>query len=116
MIEREVTEFAVIPPYAERHLVEAAKERMKHYLERRFPGYTFRIAPFAPVGDEGDFCVVPIMGFVGDDGESRLCDEPECCLVSDIHQACRDFDLRGRRIAPGANKSWLLSPCGGKDC
>ncbi len=97
MIEREVTEFVVVPPYAERHLVEAAKERMKHYLENRFPGYTFRIAQFAPVGDEGDFCVVPMMGFVGDDGKSRLCDEPKRWLVSDIHQACREFDLRGRR-------------------
>lgn len=97
MIEREVTEFVVVPPYAERHLVEAAKERMKHYLENRFPGYTFRIAQFAPVGDEGDFCVVPMIGFVGDDGKSRLCDQPKRWLVLDIQQACREFDWRGRQ-------------------
>jgi hypothetical protein len=97
MIEREVTEFVVVPPYAERHVVEAAKERMKHYLENRFPGYTFRISEFAPVGDEGDFCVVPMMGYIGDDGKSRWCEEPKRWLVSDIVQACSDFDLKGRR-------------------
>ena len=96
MIEKEVTEFVIVPPYVEQHSILAAKERLEHYLSQRFPGYTFRLAKFAPVGDEDDFCVVPIMGFIGDDGDMRMCVEPKRWLVGEIMEACREFDTGSR--------------------
>lgn len=96
-IEREVLEFIIVPPFEKRVAVAAAKERFEDYLGRRFPGYTFKVGPFAPVGDAEEFCVLPLMNFLGDDGKSYMCDEPKRWFVREIADACLEFDLVGSR-------------------
>ncbi|MBY5692015.1 hypothetical protein HFO41_24850 [Rhizobium leguminosarum] len=97
--EREVLEFIIVPPFGQRAAVTAAKERFENYLANRFPGYSFRVGPFAPVGDEDEFSVLPLMNFPGDDGKSYMCTPPKRWLLQDIAQACRDFDLKKPRAA-----------------
>ncbi len=94
-IEREVLEFIIVPPFEQRAAVSTAKERFENYLAGRFPGYKFRVGPFAPVGDEDDFCVLPIMNFLGDDGRSYMCKQPRRWLLHEIGAACRQFGFQG---------------------
>ncbi|WP_245290298.1 MULTISPECIES: hypothetical protein [unclassified Shinella] len=75
-IEREVLEFIIVPSSAKRAEVLAAKERMEAYLGNRFPGYSFKVAQFAPVGDEEEFCILPVMNFLDGEGVSRMCTPP----------------------------------------
>lgn len=96
-MNREVLEFIIVPPYEQRAAVAAAKERFEDYLARRFPGFKFRVGPFAPVGDDEMFCVLPIMNFLGEGGKSYMCEEPSRWFMRDIAQACSDFDLTGWR-------------------
>ena len=94
MMSREVLEFIIVPPYERRAEVAAAKERLAHYLGRKFPGYSFKIGSFAPVGDDQAFCVLPVMNFLGDDGKSYMCEEPRRWFVQEIADACLAFDCR----------------------
>ncbi|WP_174015546.1 hypothetical protein [Rhizobium rhizogenes] len=96
-IEREVLEFVIVPPFEQRAAVAAAKERLENYLSMRFPGYAFQVGPFAPVGDDEEFCVLPLMNFVGDDGTIYMCTQPNRWLMKEIADACRQFDLNGLR-------------------
>ena len=96
-IEREVLEFIIVPPFEQREAVAAAKDRLENYLSVRFPGYCFRVGVFVPVGDEEEFCVLPLMNFVGDDGKSYMCTQPSRWLMQEIADACRQFDLKGLR-------------------
>lgn len=96
-MSKEVLEFIIVPPYEQRAAVAAAKERLENFLSHRFPGYSFRVGPFAPVGDEDRFCVLPIMNFVGDDGKSYMCEEPKRWLLQEIAYTCNEFDLNGKR-------------------
>ncbi|MGZ2501784.1 hypothetical protein EHI47_11535 [Rhizobium leguminosarum] len=96
-MSREVLSFIIVPPFEQRAGVGAAKERLENYLSHRFPGYDFKVGPFAPVRDEEAFCVLPIMNFVGDDGKSYMCEPPKRWLLHDIENACQAFDLKGRR-------------------
>ena len=96
-IERDVLEFIIVPPYARRSAVFASKERMEAYLGNRFPGYSFKVARLGPVGDDDDFCVIPVMNFLGDDGHSYMCNEPKSWFVSEIAASCRGFDAKGAR-------------------
>lgn len=96
-IERDVLEFIIVPPYARRSAIFASKERMEAYLRNRFPGYSFKVARLGPVGDDDDFCVIPVMNFLGDDGQSYMCNEPKPWFIAEVRSACREFDLGGRR-------------------
>ncbi len=96
-MSKEVLSFIIVPPFEQRAAVAAAKERLEKYLSYRFPGYDFKVGPFAPVGEEGAFSVLPIMNFVGDDGKSYMCEQPSRWLLHDIANACRSFDLNGQR-------------------
>ncbi|KKZ89030.1 hypothetical protein [Rhizobium phaseoli] len=96
-MSKEVLSFIIVPPFDRRSAVAAAKDRLENYLSHRFPGYDFKVGPFAPVGDDEAFCVLPIMNFVGDDGKSYMCEPPSRWLLRDIANACRAFDLDGRR-------------------
>lgn len=95
--EREVLEFIIVPPFERRAAVAAVKERLEHHLICRFPGYGFKVGPFAPVGDDEEFCVLPIMNFLGDDGRSYMCLPPKRWFVQEIADACREFDVNGLR-------------------
>jgi len=96
-IEREVLSFIIVPPFDQRAAVIAAKERFEDYLSRRFPGYDFTIGPFAPVGDDEGFSVLPVMNYQGPDGKSYMCDPPKRWFMQDIADACAEFDLKGKR-------------------
>ncbi|MDK4720095.1 hypothetical protein PH552_12145 [Rhizobium sp. CNPSo 3968] len=96
-IEREVLEFVIVPPFDMRAEVAAAKDRLENYLSHQFPGYGFQVGPFAPVGDDEEFCVLPLMNFIGDDGRSYMCIPPKRWLLQEIADACRKFDLKGKR-------------------
>lgn len=96
-IEKEVLEFIIVPPYARRSEIFAAKERMEAYLGNRFQGFSFKVARLGPVGDDDDFCILPVMNFLGDDGRSYMCTPPKPWFVAEIAAACREFDVQGRR-------------------
>jgi hypothetical protein len=70
---------------------------MEVYLANRFPGYSFKIARLGPVGDDYDFCVIPIMNFLGDDGRSYMCNPPKTWFIAGVAAACRAFDQNGTR-------------------
>lgn len=90
--ERDVIQYIVVPPFAQRDKVIAAKEPLEHYLGGRFPGNSFTVARFAPIGDDEEFCVLPIMNFVGDDGKSYMCTPPKRWLLREIAETCQLFD------------------------
>ena len=96
-MSKEVLEFIIVPPFDKRAAVAAAKDRLENFLGHRFPGYSFKVASFAPVGDEYHFCVLPVMNFVGDDGKSYMCEEPKRWLLQEIAYTCTEFDLKGKR-------------------
>ncbi|KQY39974.1 hypothetical protein [Rhizobium sp. Root483D2] len=91
--ERDVIQYIIVPPFEQRDKVIAAKERLEHYLCGRFPGNSFTVARFAPIGDDEEFCVLPIMNFVGDDGNSYMCKEPKRWFMKEIAQTCKDCQL-----------------------
>lgn len=95
----EVLEFIIVPPYHRRDAVAAAERRLSEYLENKFRGYSFRIAGFAPVGDpdDEDFHVLPVMNFIDDEGVSRMCEPPKSWMMSQIADACREFDFERKR-------------------
>lgn len=90
--ERDVIQYIVVPPFEHREKVIAAKEWLEHYLSDRFPGNSFTVARFAPIGDHKEFCVLPIMNFVGDDGRTYMCKEPKRWFMREIAQACGEFN------------------------
>jgi len=96
-IEQDVLEFIIVPPYERRAAIFASKERMEAYLGNRFPGYSFKIARLGPVGDDDDFCVLPVINFIDGEGVSRMCNQPKSWLIADIGAACGEFDASGRR-------------------
>lgn len=69
------------------------------FLGNRFPGYSFKVVRLGPVGDDDDFCVLPVMNFLGDDGRSYMCTPPKPWLVAEIAAACRGFDVGRRSFA-----------------
>ncbi len=91
--ERDVIQYIIVPPYEQRDKVVASKERLEHYLSDRFPGNSFTVARFAPIGDGEEFCVLPIMNFVGDDGSSYMCKEPKRWFIREVAQACWEFEV-----------------------
>lgn len=96
--ERDVIEFIIVPPLNKLEAVGAARERIVHYLESKFPGYRFIVPKMVPVdGDEVEFSVMPLMGYIGDNGKSRMCTPPKPWLMAEIAQACKEFDLDGLR-------------------
>lgn len=96
-IEQDVLEFIIVPPYERRAAIFASKERMEAYLGNRFPGYSFKIARLGPVGDDEDFCILPVMNFIDGEGVSRMCTPPKPWFMANVILACREFDIGGRK-------------------
>ncbi len=94
----EVTEFVVVPPFAEMTQIDANWDRMRVFLARRFPGYTFSMRNLAAVREDRLFLIVPIMGYTGDDGRRKFCAEPPSWLLSEIREACHEFCRSGLRF------------------
>ena len=90
-----VSEFVIVPPAGELRSILSAKDQVIDYLCRKFPGYGFQIAPMAPVDSGGgDYIVIPIMCFIGDDGKGQMCDPPPRWLLSAIAAAMAGFKLK----------------------
>ncbi|MGI8390511.1 hypothetical protein [Brucella anthropi] len=96
---REVLEYIIVPPYERASEVAASAERLKDHLSRKFPGYSFKVSGFVPVGDEDEFCVVPVMNYLSPEGRSLMCEQPSRWFMADIAQACKNFDFTGSRCA-----------------
>ena len=100
MNQPEVRQFVVVPPYAKRGAILASKELLVDYLNRKFPKFDFAVAPFAPVDDDEHFAIIPVIGVVGGDGKSQLCEKPKPWLIEEIAEACAQFDVSNvRRMA-----------------
>lgn len=97
MGNRDVVEFIIVPPFSRRDEIGRARERLQHFLSAKFPGYTFKVPGFVPVGEEDEFTVMPIMNFCGDDGKSYMCTPPKRWFVAEIAAACDEFDRDGRQ-------------------
>lgn len=91
MKQSEVLEFVVVPPYYQRHEVAASEAAFTNFLNRRFRGYTFKIAGVAPVGDEDAFHAIPVMSFVDDEGKMRMCEPVQSWVLREIEEACGEF-------------------------
>lgn len=91
MINKEVTEFIVVPPYERTAEVLRSKDRFKDYLARKFPGYVFNIVDFSPVGEDEDFHIIPSMMFMLPDGNLEMCEKPPRWLLREMASACQDF-------------------------
>lgn len=89
--QQDVTQFIVVPPLAKRQTVLERQKELLDYLGRVFPRFSFDITPLAPVSDEEDFIVFPIMNFVTPDGDSYMCRPLDPWIRSDIMQALRAF-------------------------
>lgn len=99
MRETEVLEFVIVPPYPKRHQIAASEGHFADFLKRRFRGYSFRVAGIAPVGSDDDDCfhVIPVMSFLDDGGNMRMCEPPQPWILSEISEACREFTANKRR-------------------
>jgi hypothetical protein len=91
---KEVLHFIVVPPFSKRSAVAAVKDRVENYLSRQFPGYEFTVGPFAPVGNDDAFCILPVMNFAGPDGKSYMCDPPRRWFIQEIAEACASFNFK----------------------
>lgn len=97
-MKHEVLEFIILPPFSRRAAVACLRDQFEQHLRHRFPGYSFRVGPFAPVGSDDDFCVVPVMNFIGDDGKSYMCEPPKRWMLQEISEACRELMHDVRRF------------------
>lgn len=99
MQETEVLEFVIVPPYPRRHQIAASATHFADFLRRRFRGYSFKVAGIAPVGSDDDDCfhVIPVMSFLDDAGNMRMCEPPQPWIITEISEACREFSINKRR-------------------
>lgn len=88
----EVLKFIVVPPFDDREKVAAVKERLETHLARKFPGYSFKVSGFVPIGNDDDFSIVPLMNYLDDQGKSRMCAPPKRWLLGEIAEECRAFN------------------------
>lgn len=91
---REVTEFIIVPPRERGDEIMPAKERFIGYLQRHFPGYSFKVTMIGPADGEGRFGVYPVMNFIGADNRSYMCVEPPTWLLTEVRKVCSSFDVR----------------------
>lgn len=87
----DVSEFVIVPPASELRSILAAKEQVIAYLAGKFPGYGFQISPMGPVDAGSDFMVIPIMGFITDDGQGQMCNPAPRWLLNAIGAAMVSF-------------------------
>jgi hypothetical protein len=92
MKQQEVSQFIIVPPLSRRDCIFKAREVFTDHLARQFPQYSFEVAPIAPVQDDEDFGIIPIMNFVTLDGDSFMCKPVPKWVFVEITDACRRFD------------------------
>lgn len=91
MNQQEVSQFIIVPPLSRRDAIVRSREVFADYLGKQFPQYSFDVATIAPVQDEEDFGVIPIMNFVTPDGDSFMCKRAPRWIFIEIAAACRRF-------------------------
>lgn len=91
---KEVTEFIIVPPVERGDEIMRSKERFIDFLQRHFPGYSFKVTTIGPVGGDGLFGVYPVMNFIGADNRSYFCSEPPSWLLGEVRNVCYSFDVR----------------------
>jgi hypothetical protein len=91
MKQQEVSQFIIVPPLSRRDWIFKAREVFTDHLARQFPQYSFEVAPIAPVQEDEDFGIIPIMNFVTPDGDSFMCQPVERWVFREIADACRRF-------------------------
>lgn len=92
MTPHDVSEFIIAPPLSRRQRIIRSRERLAHYLRGQFPEFEFRLIEMAPVGEDDDFVVLPVMNFVGDDGKSHMCKPVPTFTLVRIREALRQFE------------------------
>jgi len=98
--QRDVTDFIVIAPPAQRAQLLAQRDRFEAWMRAEFPGYAFSVVEAGPAIEDPDtMFVVPIMGTAGNKGdEIQMRRKPDAQLVRDILQRLAAFDLQGRSL------------------
>lgn len=98
MSQREVSEFVIIAPADMGKAIEWAEPLLRSYLEGHFPLYRFRIEPFGPFAETGDYAVIPIMNRAPESGETtQHPDATFMChldptVIPEIKHVLRSFD------------------------
>lgn len=92
MTQQEVSQFIIVPPLSRRDAIVRSRGALADYLAGQFPQYSFDVAAIAPVQDEEDFGIIPIMNFVTPDGDSFTCKQPPRWIFGEIVTACWRFD------------------------
>lgn len=89
---RACSEFVVFPPAGDRHCSALAVFRLQTRLQRRFPGYRFRISG-TPLPSSDDYLAVPVMGAPGGEaGTIVMLAPPPEGLVRDLATELASFD------------------------
>jgi hypothetical protein len=88
----DVSEIMIAPPLSRRGPILRRRERLENYLQHLFPQYEFRLIDLAPVSDEQEFVVIPVSGFVGDDGQCHECRPVPVSTLSEIRQALHNIE------------------------
>lgn len=91
MSERDVSEFVILSPVAIHSALVYSRERLRSYLEVRFPRFCFSLAQMACEEPSLEFVVVPVVGNVGDEAE-RL-QPPHEDLLREIKDALEAFEI-----------------------
>ncbi len=89
--QREVSQFIVTPPRVHMPRLMRERQQFEDYLEGRSPGWSFDLCGLAPVADDEDFCVIPIMNFATPDGDSYMCRPLQPWVRAEILVACRRY-------------------------
>ena len=99
MLENEVIEFIILPPFKRRSEVGAARERFEAYLSTRFRRYSFTVSHVRPVNDDGHYTVLPVQRYVDSEGCTQACEPPKRWIMREIAEACIEFDASWSAMA-----------------
>ena len=92
---RNETEFIVALPSDWRFKAEAT-ERLALYLGATFPTYVFVVEPGAPVADGDEILVIPITGYLDEDGVGQVKDRPPQSVIDEVGAAIAEFEPAAR--------------------
>ncbi|MFK4826022.1 hypothetical protein ACI0FM_14720 [Paenochrobactrum sp. BZR 588] len=91
-MSKPVTTFMIMPPQELSDAIKASKERLEAHLAVEFTGYEFKVIEPNEAFDGLEFIVLPLMNYIDDNGDSRLCDKPDSYLLEEIYTVCRGFN------------------------
>jgi hypothetical protein len=92
---RDETEFIVTLPAGWRSGA-AAVERLARHLGATFPTYVFVVEPNAAVAEANDYVVIPITGYLDEDGVGQVKDRPPQSVIDEVGAAIAEFEPAAR--------------------